>query len=307
MQKYSNEVKAEARELVKSGLSRTEAARRLGFSSNYVCNLCLDLPLKRPNQYPIEMVERARKLASEGMSKLLISKELSVSYQWVKEHLYDVNASKTLSNETVKKIKDLFTQGVSKTGISKKLHLSSTTVGKYTPKISARKHYDKDTGNKAIAMVKGGLSRESTAAILGVSYKFVWNRTKRIKRDGNVIFGNRMLNILSKLLLDGYYFARKNEIPVCRFMANYLPIKLVVYRRKFVFVVPGREKGAIAALVAKYYHNRIGSRRLKRIAAYFGVTWKRIKDLGNIKLYGGHYAPYRESLRNIRKAVAKQR
>ena len=67
--------------------------------------------------------------------------------------------------------------------------------------------------------------------ILGVSYKFVWNRTKRIKRDGNVIFVKRMLNILSKLFLDGYYFARKNEIPACRFMANYLPIKLVVYRR----------------------------------------------------------------------------
>lgn len=38
--------------------------------------------------------------------------------------------------------------------------------------------------------------------ILGVSYKFVWNRTKRIRRDGNVIFGKRMLKILSKLLLD---------------------------------------------------------------------------------------------------------
>ena len=134
-----------------------------------------------------------------------------------------------------------------------------------------------EIGKKVIDMVRGGLSRESTAAILGVSYKFVWNRTKRIKRDGNVIFGKRLLKILSKLLLDGYYFARKNEIPVCRFMANYLPIKLVVYRRKFVFVVPRREKGAIAVFVAKYYHNRIESRRLKRIAASFGVTWKKNK------------------------------
>ena len=127
MQKYSNEVNAEARELVKSGLFRNEVARRLGFSSSYVCNLCLDLPLKRPNRYPQEMVERARKLASEGISKLLISKELSISYQWVKEHLYDVNASKTLSNETIEKIKDLFARNVSKTDISKKLRLSPTS------------------------------------------------------------------------------------------------------------------------------------------------------------------------------------
>ena len=81
MQKYGDEVRAEARELVKSGLSRNEVARRLGFSSNYVCNLCLDLPLKIPNRYPHEMVERARKLAREGMSKLRISKELGVSYR----------------------------------------------------------------------------------------------------------------------------------------------------------------------------------------------------------------------------------
>ncbi len=272
MQKYSNEVKAEARELVKSGLSRTEVARRLGFSSNYVCNLCLDLPLKRPNHYPKEMVERARKLASEGMSKLLISKELDVSYQWVKEHLYDVNASKMLNKETIEKIRYLFAWGVYKTDISKRLHLSPTTVGKYTPKVSPRRRFDSEIGKKAIAMIRSGLSKESTATILGVSYKFVWNRTKRIKRDGNVIFGKRMLKILGKLLLNGYFFARRNEIPVCRFMIGYLPIKLVVYRRKFVFVVPGREQGAIGAFVAKFYRNHIGSRRLNRITAAFELA-----------------------------------
>ncbi len=268
MRKYSNEVKTEARELVKSGLSRNEAARRLGLSSNYVCNLCLDLTLKRPNRYPQELTERARKLANEGMSKLLISKELGVSYQWVKEHLYDINASKSLSTETIEKIKDLFARGVSKTDISKRLHLSPTTIGKYTPRTS-RKQYDKETDRRAVAMVRGELSRESTAAILGVSYKFVWTRTKRIKRDGNVIFGKRMFRILGELLCKGYFFARKNEIPVCRFMSNYLPIKLVVYRRKFVFVVPGREQCAASEFVARYYHNHIGSRRLKRISTCF--------------------------------------
>ena len=269
MQKYSNEVKAEARELVKGGLSRNEAARRLGLTSNYVCNLCLDLPLKRPNRYPQEMIERARKLASEGMSKLLISKELDVSYQWVKQQLYDVNASKALSTETIRKIRDLFARGISKTDISKRLHLSPTTLGKYTPKVLVRKHYDKDTGKRAVAMVRGGLSRETTAMVLGVSYKFVWTRTKRIKRDGNVIFGKRMFRILGELLCKGYFFARKNEILVCGFMVSYLPIKLVVYRRKFVFVVLGREQGAISEFIARYYHNHIGSRRLKRISTCF--------------------------------------
>ncbi|MCL4373203.1 hypothetical protein M1384_04025 [Candidatus Parvarchaeota archaeon] len=289
MQKYSNEVKAEARELVKSGLSRTEAARRLGFSSNYVYNLCLDIPLKRSNHYPQEMVERARKLASEGISKLLISKELSVSYQWVKEHLYDINASKALSKETIENIKDLFMMGISKTDISKKLRVSPTTVGKYTPKVSARRRFDPEIGKKAIAMVRSGLGRESTAAILGVSYKFVWNRTKRIKRDGNVIFGKRMLKILGKLLLDGFYFARRNEIPVCRYMTGYLPIKLVVYRRKFVFVAPGREQGAIAELVARYYHNHIGSRRLNRIIDAFSAYEYRkylLKKTKNLRYIG---------------------
>ncbi len=274
MQKYSNEIKAEARELVKSGLSRNEAARRLGFSSNYICNLCLDLPLKRPNRYPQEMVERARRLASEGMSKLMISKELGVSYQWVKEHLYNINSTKSLNPETINEIEKLFRNGISKTYISKRLHLSPTTVGKYTPKVLARGRFDPEIGKKAIAMVRGGLSRESTAAILDVSYKFVWNRTKRIKQEGNMIFGKRMLRILSKMLLDGFYFARKNEIPVCRVMSGYLPIKLVIYRRKFVFVVPGREQCAIKEFVAKYYHNHIGSRRLKKIINKFDVCAK---------------------------------
>ena len=274
MQKYSNEAKAEARGLVKSGLSRNEVARRLGFSSNYVCNLCLDLPLKRPNRYPQEMVEKTRKLSNEGLSKLLISKELGVSYQWVKEHLYDVNASKALSNEAVEKIKDQFVQGVSKTDISKKLRLSPTTVEKYMPKVSTRRRFDPEIGKKAIAMVRGGLSRETTATILGVSYKFIWNRTKRIRRDGNVIFGKRMLKILGKLLLDGFYFARRNEIPVCRYMMGHLPIRLVVYRRKFVFVAPGRERGAVAEIITKCYHNHIGSRRLKRIAKAFSINFK---------------------------------
>ena len=246
---------------MKSGFSRNEVAKRLGFSSNYVCSLCLDLPLKRLNRYPQEIVDRAKKLASGGMSKLLIPKELGVSYQWVKEHLYDVNASKTLIKEIIERIRNLFAQGLSKTDISKILHLSPTTIGKYTPKVLARGRFDPEIDKKAIAMVRGGFSVESTAAILGASYKFVWNRTKRIKRDGNVIFGKRMLRILDQLLLCGFYFARRNEIPVCRFMVGYLPIKLIVYRRKFVFVVPEREQGAIKEFVARYYNNHIGSRR----------------------------------------------
>ena len=48
-------------------------------------------------------------------------------------------------------------------------------------------------------------------------------------------------------------------------------IKLVVYRRKFVFIVPGRERGAIAQFIARYYHNHIGSRRLKKILITFGI------------------------------------
>lgn len=204
----------------------------------------------------------------------MISKELGVSYQWVKEHLYDINASKALSEETLNKIRELFTDGVSKTDISKKLQLSPTTVGKYTPRVLVYKRPDPEIRKKAIAMVRQWLSVESTASILGVSYKFVWNRTKRIKRDGNMIFGKRMLKILGKLLLDGFYFAKRNEIPVCRFMAKYLPIKLVVYRRKFIFVVPGREQGAIAEFIVRYYHNHIGSRRLKRITNAFGVEVK---------------------------------
>lgn len=135
-------------------------------------------------------------------------------------------------------------------------------------------------------MVRSGLSRESTASILGVSYKFVWNRTKRIKSIENVRFGKRMLRILSKLLLDGYFFARTNEIPVCRFMAKYLSIKLVVYRRKFVFIVPGREQGAIAEFIARHYYNYIGSRRLKRITVTFGLVLAKNKRRENINLYG---------------------
>lgn len=95
---------------------------------------------------------------------------------------------------------------------------------------------------------------DDSYTILGVSYKFSLNRTKRIKRDGNVVFGKRMLKILGKSLLDGFYFARKNEIPVCRSLVGYLPIKLVVYRRKSVFVVLGREQCVIKEFVARYYH-----------------------------------------------------
>ncbi len=100
MRKYSSEVKAEARELVKSGLSRTTIARRLGLSSNYVCNLCFDIPLKRPNRCPEELVDKAKSLHSMGLSKLRITKELVVSYKWVKQKLYDTNASKTLKERS---------------------------------------------------------------------------------------------------------------------------------------------------------------------------------------------------------------
>lgn len=115
----------------------------------------------------------------------------------VKEHLYDINASKALKAETVNEIGKLLANGISKTDISKRLKLSPTPVGKYTQKVLTRRRFDTDIGKKVITMVRIGLSRESTAVILDVYYKFVWNCTKRIKRDGNVIFGKRMFRYLA--------------------------------------------------------------------------------------------------------------
>ena len=66
-------------------------------------------------------------LLTRGMSKLLVARTLRVSYQRVKEHLYDVNALKILSKETLNKIRWLFASDVSKTDISKRLHVSPAT------------------------------------------------------------------------------------------------------------------------------------------------------------------------------------
>ena len=44
--------------------------------------------------------------------------------------------------------------------------------------------------------------------------------------------------------------------------------------------MPGGEKGAIAELVTGYYHNHIGSRRLRRISSIFDLFDYKVKTTG---------------------------
>ncbi len=79
---HSFEIKQKALELVKSGLSRREAAERVGVSYFTVIFWAKELlPIKK--SLSAKLKYRARRLVKEGVSRLRIAEILGISYQTV--------------------------------------------------------------------------------------------------------------------------------------------------------------------------------------------------------------------------------
>lgn len=268
MKKYSEAIKLEARKLVKSGLTRRETGRRLGLDDRLICTWCADIPATKGKAFPKELIEKAKYLVLSGKSKHAVAKELGVSYEWVKYRTKGVESRKIIPKEVEDRAKQLVASGMQKKEVAKTQGLSYQWVKRHTDPSYHFTQYPQRLKENVQRLGNQGFNPPFIERSFGLKSRTAHTWLGYKNKRKYLIIGGRSLAILRKLIERHWFIPKGRQMDACRILSRQLPIKIVRYnQKKRICLLPGNENEAIAAFVAKYYHNRIGSRRLKRIIA----------------------------------------
>ncbi len=274
MKKYSEAIKLEARKLVRSGLTRRETGRQLGLDDRLICIWCADIPATKGKAFSRELVEKAKSLVLSGKSKRIVAKEIGVSYEWIKYHTKGVESRKTIPKETEDKTKQLVASGIQKKEVAKMLGLSYQWVKRHTNPSYHFTQYPQKLKESVQRLGEQGFNAPFIERAFGLKSRTARTWLGYKNKRKYLIIGGRSLAILQKLMERHWFIPKGRQMDACRILSRQLPIKIVRYnQKKRICLLPGNENEAIAAFVARYYNNRLGSRRLKRILVKFGVIY----------------------------------
>ncbi len=125
-------------------------------------------------KYPIELKEKAIKLAESSKTKREISNILNISYYTIHKMVYGHCVSKKHPQEQKEKAGALIKKGVSKGRVAYELGIPMGTMAHWNiPSPNPPKSYGKEIKDKAAQMVLSGMSISETAKRLGISIKTV--------------------------------------------------------------------------------------------------------------------------------------
>ena len=280
MKKYSEAIKLEARKLVRSGFTRRETGRRLGLDDRLICVWCADIPAKKGKAFPRELMEKAKSLVLSGKTKHQVAKELGVSYEWIKCHTKGIESRKIISKEIEDEAKRLVASRMQKKDVAKTLGLSYQWVKRHTNPSYHFTQYPQKLKESVQRLGEQGFNAPFIEQSFGLKQRTAQTWLGYKNKRKYLIIGGRSLAILQKLMERHWFIPKGRQMDACRILSRQLPIKIVRYnQKKRICMLSGNENEAIAAFVSRYYHNCIGSRRLKRIVAAFGVAWTKNKRL----------------------------
>ena len=289
MRKYSEWAKQEARKLVRSGLTRAEAARRLRLDGRLVGAWCPDIPATKGRAFSKEFIEKAKFLVMSGKSKHATAKELGVSYEWVKCRTNGIGSRKTIPKEVEIKANELVSSGMQKKDVARVLNLNYQWIKRHTKPHNHFTVYPKELKENVQKLGKLGYNSAYIERSFGLNKRITSRWLPYQGKQEYLKIGGRSLAVLQKLMEKGCFIPKRHQIDACSILSRHLPIKTVRYsHKKRIYFLPGNERNAIATFVSKYYHNNIGSRRLKKIMGVFGIQdYKRtlVKETGEIKIY----------------------
>jgi hypothetical protein len=229
MKKYSEAIKLEARKLVRSGLTRRETGRQLGLDDRLICIWCADIPATKGKVFSKELAEKARALLKSGKTKLQASKELNVSYEWVKYHTVGIETKKHISFELETKANELVDSGMQKKEVAKTLNLNYEWVKRHTKLHNHFTLYPQKLRENVQRLSKQGFNPSFIERSFNLPKRTAGNWIAYAKRQEYLKIGDRSLVILRKLIENGYFIPRGHQIDACKILSKQLPIKMVRY------------------------------------------------------------------------------
>lgn len=122
-------------------------------------------------------------------------------------------------------------------------------------------------------LVKMGVSKREASVMVGVPYPTALLWTPDIYMDADSRISGITLRILKELILNGYYFPNRNirEMFSYRLLKKSFPVKRVKSHGMVVYMMKGKERIAMEALLRKINLKSVSYGKLGQMRRLFGI------------------------------------
>jgi len=189
-----------------------------------------------------------------------------------------------LTKEDIEEIKRQLQQGKTTTELAKKYNVHQSTIQKRCKDILKANAHPPEIRVRVLKKIKQGYSKAEAGMIYGVSPHTVITWAKGIpgyKYAGDHIIRKHGIELLNRLMNDGYLISDFN-VPVVRNLQSKFPIiRSARYKDKTFFYLPGREEVTIEAFFKEKPDRVISYHAIEEMAYLLGVKVSK-KDQRNL-------------------------
>ena len=211
-----------------------------------------------------------------------------------------------LTREDVSKIQKLLKKGHDPLELARKYGVSRSTIYKRAKYPYASKYTPIETKNKIIKKIKEGYSKAEAAQMYYVPINTVIGFTKGIpghKAEGNHIVRKHGIQLLNRLMGDGYLISDFVVSTVRNLQRHFPMIMSARYKEKTFFYMKGREEETIEAFFRDKPDRIISYTALLEISSLLGVELSKNSKRDIVKRLKGQHEMCWKSRRRVQRKL----
>ena len=211
-----------------------------------------------------------------------------------------------LTKEDIEEIKKQLQQGKTTTELAKKYNVHQSTIQKRCKDVLKANAHPPEIRVRVLKKIKEGYTKAEAGMIYGVSPHTVLSWAKGMpgyKYAGDHIIRKHGIELLNRLLRDGYLISDFN-VPVVRNLQHKFPIiRSARYKDKTFFYLEGREEETIEAFFREKPDRVISYRAIEEMAYLLGVKISKKNQWNLLEKYKRKHAKYWRSRRLIQRRL----
>jgi len=211
-----------------------------------------------------------------------------------------------LSDEDCKHIAKLIDQGHQIKDLAKQFNVDRSVISRRCKGMYKSRKIPVETKNKVIKAIQEGYTKAEAAELYGLNIGTVITFTRHLQgcgRQGNHIVRKNGIQLLNRLMTDGYLISDFN-VPVVRNLQMKFPIiRSARYKDKTFFYLPGREEQTIEAFFREKPDRIINYRAIEELSYLLGVKISNKDQYNLLEKFKHKHNDYWNSRRLIQRCL----
>ncbi len=214
--------------------------------------------------------------------------------------------AKKLTKEDCRHIARLINEGHEIKDLAQKYGVHRSTIYNRCKSLYESRKIPLEIKSKVIKAIQNGYTKAEAAQLYNLNIGTVINFTKDIegyRSQGNHIIRKTGIQLLNRLMIDGYLITDFN-VPVVRNLQSRFPIiRSARYKDKTFFYLPGQEEVTIEAFFREKPDRVISYHAIEEMAYLLGVKIAKKDQRKLLERYKRKHAQYWSSRRLIQRSI----